>query len=146
VGYAITTPERIEFEAICTTDCEIDASERGHPMSLFSFAVISTCGIAPAVAGECSSLFHESNLLWYQGVIEQYLGWRWIQWIGMIFSGVFFIWLVVHGAPETRGRAIQFHENMFSKLRYLWCRNHPTCSEGQETEESYWGFAISHCC
>jgi len=106
-----------------------DTGERGHPMALFSFAVIGTCGIAPAVAG----------------IIEQNLGWRWIQWIGMIFSGVFFIWLFVFGAPETRVRVTRFEGTAFPQRScFLSYRYHFTRSKSQETAESHGGPAISH--
>ncbi|KAF8320058.1 drug transporter [Clavulina sp. PMI_390] len=67
--------------------------ERGNPMSLFSFAVLGVCGIAPAISG----------------AVETSLGWRWIQWIGMIASGVFLVFLVLYGAPETRGTILLAH-------------------------------------
>lgn len=63
------------------------ASERGIPMALFSVAAMGGSGLGPVAAG------------WIE--MNPHLGWRWIQWIQMIISGVFFC-VVPFVMSETR--------------------------------------------
>lgn len=66
-------------------------SERGFPMAVFSTAAIFGTGIGPVFAG------------W----IEQNdsLGWRWINWVQAIYTGVSFLALAVF-LKETRGSVL----------------------------------------
>ncbi|KAM0793342.1 hypothetical protein ACM66B_000797 [Microbotryomycetes sp. NB124-2] len=66
-----------------------EARDRGLPMSIFSLCAFSGTGIGPAVMG------------W----VEQYLEWRWIQWIQMIMAGVLLVAILLF-THETRGSAI----------------------------------------
>jgi MFS family permease len=66
-----------------------EAKDRGLPMSLFSLCAFSGTGLGPGV----------------MGYVEQYLGWRWINWIQMIMAGVMFIAIVVL-TRETRGSVL----------------------------------------
>lgn len=63
------------------------SKDRGLPMSLYSFAVVSSLGLGSLVAG------------WIEA--NPKLGWRWIQWISVIFSGAYFVLVVVY-MRETR--------------------------------------------
>ncbi|KAI5830150.1 MFS general substrate transporter [Schizophyllum commune Tattone D] len=63
------------------------AAERGIPMALFSIAAIGGTGLGPVASG------------WIE--MNPHLGWRWIQWIQMIISGVFFC-IVPFVMSETR--------------------------------------------
>lgn len=70
------------------SDCFGEA-ERALPMSIFSFSAIFSTIAAPA----------------YSGYIDQYLGWRWIQYIHIIFSGVVFLFEAAF-LRESRADAI----------------------------------------
>lgn len=66
-----------------------DTKDRSVPMSMFTFAAIFSTIAAPT----------------YCGYIDMYIGWRWIEWIHMIFSGVIFI-MELFFFKETRGAKI----------------------------------------
>ncbi|KAH7885759.1 MFS general substrate transporter [Phlebopus sp. FC_14] len=65
--------------------------ERGMPMSIFSFAAVAGTGLGPVVAG------------WIEA--NPSLAWRWIQWVHVIFTGVYFLAVVVI-LTETRSSII----------------------------------------
>ncbi|KAG9309878.1 major facilitator superfamily domain-containing protein [Chiua virens] len=67
------------------------SDERGFPMSLFAIAALGSTGLGPMLAGWIESNYH--------------LGWRWIQWISAIVSGVYFI-SVLWFLTETRADII----------------------------------------
>ncbi|KAF8330493.1 MFS polyamine transporter [Amanita rubescens] len=51
--------------------------DRGIPMALFSLAAIGGAGLGPLMSG------------WIE--VNPHLGWRWIQWIQMMYTGIYFI-------------------------------------------------------
>ncbi|KAJ8591034.1 MFS general substrate transporter [Rhizopogon salebrosus TDB-379] len=53
------------------------AHERGQPMAVFTLASVAAQGVGPLIAGIIEA--------------DPRLGWRWIQWIHVIFSGAYFI-------------------------------------------------------
>ncbi|EGN95145.1 hypothetical protein SERLA73DRAFT_125470 [Serpula lacrymans var. lacrymans S7.3] len=61
--------------------------ERGLPMSIFAFAAVACTGLGPVIAG------------WIEA--NPHLRWRWIQWIHAIFTGSYFI-AVLLVMRETR--------------------------------------------
>ncbi|KAF8449345.1 major facilitator superfamily domain-containing protein [Boletus edulis BED1] len=65
--------------------------ERGFPMALFAIAAIGASGLGPLFAG-----WIESN---------NHLGWRWIQWISAIVSGVYAVFVLLL-LTETRADII----------------------------------------
>jgi MFS family permease len=66
-----------------------DTKDRSVPMSMFTFAAIFSTIAAPT----------------YCGYIDMYIGWRWIEWIHMIASGVVFL-VELFFFKETRGAKI----------------------------------------
>ena len=65
--------------------------QRGKPMALFGTAAIFSTGLGPAWSG-----WVEQN---------EKLGWRWIQWIMLIYNGLIFV-LLLFCLKETRGSVI----------------------------------------
>ncbi|KAI9573833.1 major facilitator superfamily domain-containing protein [Boletus coccyginus] len=65
--------------------------ERGFPMALFAIAAVGSSGLGPLLAG-----WIESN---------DHLGWRWIQWISAIVSGIYFLSVLLL-LTETRDHII----------------------------------------
>ncbi|EIW80709.1 MFS general substrate transporter [Coniophora puteana RWD-64-598 SS2] len=61
--------------------------DRGLPMSLYSLSAVASFGLGPLVAG------------WIEA--NPHLEWRWIQWFHAIFSGAYFLLVVVY-MRETR--------------------------------------------
>lgn len=61
--------------------------DRGLPMSLYAFSAVAATGFGPLVAG------------WIEA--NPHLEWRWIQWIHAMFSGAYFILVVIY-MRETR--------------------------------------------
>ncbi|OAX41055.1 MFS general substrate transporter [Rhizopogon vinicolor AM-OR11-026] len=65
--------------------------ERGLPMSIFSLTILSSMGLGPTVAA------------WIEA--NPSLGWRWIQWVHVIVTGVYFISVCLF-MEETRSAVI----------------------------------------
>ncbi|KAJ3568995.1 hypothetical protein NP233_g5354 [Leucocoprinus birnbaumii] len=74
--------------------------ERGPPMAVFSFASVANLGVGAIMAG-----WSEMNSM---------LGWKWIQWIQMTWSGVFVL-VILFWFPETRATLVL--EKIAKKLR-----------------------------
>ncbi|EIN03913.1 MFS general substrate transporter [Punctularia strigosozonata HHB-11173 SS5] len=64
-------------------------AERGVPMSMYAFSAIASTGVGPVIAG------------W----IEMRLGWRWIQWLHVIFGGLC-VALILLFLRETRSAVL----------------------------------------
>lgn len=78
-------------------------------MSLFAFAALFATGMGAVIAGTLTSglkLICAFCLTSGIGWVQQTIGWRWIEWIAMIASGVLTLWLIIYGAQETRGSII----------------------------------------
>ncbi|OAX33805.1 MFS general substrate transporter [Rhizopogon vinicolor AM-OR11-026] len=65
--------------------------QRGFPMSLYSVGIVASLGLGPSIAG------------WIEA--NPSLGWRWIQWVHVIVSGVYFISVLLF-MTETRSAVI----------------------------------------
>ncbi|KAJ8591033.1 MFS general substrate transporter [Rhizopogon salebrosus TDB-379] len=65
--------------------------ERGQPMAFFALVAVAATGLGPVIAGVIEA--------------EPRLGWRWIQWIHVIFTGTYFISVVVL-MKETRATIV----------------------------------------
>ncbi|KAJ8591031.1 MFS general substrate transporter [Rhizopogon salebrosus TDB-379] len=65
--------------------------ERGQPMAFFTLAGVAAQGLGPVIAGVIEA--------------DPRLGWRWIQWIHVMFTGVQFISLVLL-MKETRATIV----------------------------------------
>ncbi|KAG1738888.1 major facilitator superfamily domain-containing protein [Suillus paluster] len=65
--------------------------ERGQPMAFFSLACVAAIGLGPVIAGVIEA--------------DPRLGWRWIQWIHVMFSGAYFISVVLL-MKETRATIV----------------------------------------
>ncbi|KAH7924150.1 MFS general substrate transporter [Leucogyrophana mollusca] len=74
--------------------------ERGLPMSLFALVAVASTGLGPVIAG------------WIEA--DSRLGWRWIQWVHVIFTGAYFISVLLF-MKETRSSIIL--SRMARKLR-----------------------------
>lgn len=66
-----------------------ETHNRGLPMSIFSICAFMGTGLGPAVSG----------------YIELKKGWRWIEWVQMMFAGVMAV-LIILFTRETRGSVI----------------------------------------
>ncbi|OAX31940.1 MFS general substrate transporter [Rhizopogon vinicolor AM-OR11-026] len=65
--------------------------QRGFPMSLYALGIVASVGLGPTIAG------------WIEA--DPSLGWRWIQWIHAIVSGVYFVSVLLF-MTETRSTVI----------------------------------------
>ncbi|OAX41038.1 MFS general substrate transporter [Rhizopogon vinicolor AM-OR11-026] len=65
--------------------------ERGQPMAFFALAAVGTTGLGPVIAGLIE--------------VDSRLEWRWIQWIHVMFTGAYFISVVVL-MKETRATIV----------------------------------------
>ncbi|OJA21197.1 hypothetical protein AZE42_01355 [Rhizopogon vesiculosus] len=74
--------------------------ERGLPMSIFSLTILSSMGLGPTIAA------------WIEA--NPSLGWRWIQWVHVIVTGVYFISVCLF-MEETRSAVILI--NIARKVR-----------------------------
>ncbi|KAH7908595.1 major facilitator superfamily domain-containing protein [Hygrophoropsis aurantiaca] len=65
--------------------------QRGLPMSIFALAAVASTGLGPVISG------------WVDA--NPHLGWRWIQWIHAMFTGAYFLCVLVF-MKETRSTII----------------------------------------
>ncbi|KAH7920530.1 MFS general substrate transporter [Leucogyrophana mollusca] len=65
--------------------------QRGLPMSMYALAAVSSTGLGPVIAG------------WIDA--NPRLGWRWIQWVHVIFTAAYFVAVLVF-MKETRSSII----------------------------------------
>ncbi|OAX41036.1 MFS general substrate transporter [Rhizopogon vinicolor AM-OR11-026] len=65
--------------------------ERGQPMAFFALACVAAQGLGPVIAGVIEA--------------DPRLGWRWIQWVHVMFTGAYFISVVLL-MKETRATIV----------------------------------------